>query len=78
MIICSALIAMQNDTDIWHKNFLTEEGTGVNIYEALKSVKDMFYRDRQDAITYYHNQMSRQIINERETSEVFSHFNSSY
>jgi DNA repair exonuclease SbcCD ATPase subunit len=61
---------MQNDVEVWHKNLLTEEGTGVNIYETLKNLNNMIYKDRQDVIEYYQIILSKRIEGERDTYEV--------
>jgi len=61
---------MQSDVEVWHKNLLTEEGTGVNIYETLKNLNNMIYKDRQDIIEYYQRLLSRRIEGERNKYEV--------
>lgn len=61
---------MQNDVEIWHKNLLTEEGTGVNIYETLKNLNNIIYKDRQDVIEYYQALLTRRIESERDSYEV--------
>jgi uncharacterized protein YqeY len=55
---------------MWHKNLLSEEGTGINIYDNLKLVNETFFRERENAINYYQNLVGRQLMVERETAEV--------
>ena len=61
---------MQNDTELWHKNCLSEEGTGVGIYDSLKRLNELYFKDRQDIIAYYQNVLSRLLVNERDVSDV--------
>ena len=61
---------MQNDVELWHKNLLSDEGTGINIYEVLKHLNDMVYKDREDMLEYYQNLITHRLMSERETYEV--------
>jgi len=70
-IIDSSLIGIQNDVEIWHKNLLSDEGTGTNVYDSLKRVNELFFKDRQDAINYYQELIARQLVNEREANDVW-------
>ena len=70
----SPLIAIQNDVETWHKNMMSDEGMGINIYEVLKHLNDLFYKDRQEVLDYYQNLMAKKLTSERETYEVLFFF----
>ncbi len=60
---------MQTGIETWHKNLLSDEGTGVNVYDALKQVNDCVFQSQQDALKYYQDMITRHLSNERETSD---------
>ncbi len=66
----SPIITMQTDVETWHKNLLSDEGTGINVYEVLKRVSELVYKDRKEALDYYQNLVNRRLTSERETYEV--------
>jgi len=70
IIYNSLIIATQNDTDIWHKNCLTDEGTGITVYDLLKELSDAIINDHHDSFEFYQNQFARLIGIERESAEV--------
>lgn len=57
--------------DIWQKNFLTEEGTGINIYDSLKHLSETILKEYQNCIAFYQSQFTKLIGNERESADVF-------
>jgi len=61
---------MQGDVEIWHKNFLSDEGTGVNIYDMLKNLNELIYKDKQDTIEYFQNMMNQRLTGEHDNYEV--------
>lgn len=61
---------MQGDVEVWHKNFLSDEGTGVNIYELLKNLNELIYKDKQDTIEYFQSMLSQRLAGEHENYEV--------
>ena len=61
---------MQGDIEVWHKNFLTDEGTGINIYETLKHLNELVHKDRHNIIEYYQNLVAKNIEGEHESYEV--------
>lgn len=63
---------MQGDVEIWHKNFLTDEGTGVNVYEILKILNELIYKDKQDTIEYFQNNLNQRLAGEHDNYEVVS------
>ena len=64
------MIKMQGDVEIWHKNFLSDEGTGVNIYDMLKNLNELIYKDKQDTIEYFQNMMNQRLTGEHDNYEV--------
>jgi len=64
------VIKMQGDVEIWHKNFLSDEGTGVNIYDMLKNLNELIYKDKQDTIEYFQNMMNQRLTGEHDNYEV--------
>ena len=65
----SPVIKMQRDTEIWHKNFLSDEGTGINIYEILKNLNGMIYKDKQNTIDYFQNLLNQRLAGEHDNYE---------
>jgi hypothetical protein len=61
---------MQGDVEIWHKNFLSDEGTGVNIYDMLKNLNELIYKDKQDTIEYFQSMMNQRLTGEHDNYEV--------
>ena len=62
---------MQGDVEVWHKNFLSDEGTGVNIYEILKNLNGLIYKDKQNMNDYYQNLLNQRLAGEHDNYEVF-------
>lgn len=64
-------IVLQTETEVWQKNFLSNEASGINVYDALKAVNDMIQREREDFEIYFQKTMNDTLNREKAASEVF-------
>lgn len=68
--VISPVIKMQGDVEVWHKNFLSDEGTGINVYEILKNLSGLIYKDKQNTIEYFQSLLNQRLAGEHDNYEV--------